>query len=170
MLKLIRRGLWVDAYQKSVLIWIEGLSKTDKTPSKSDIYAVPFPDLDGDLVKTTEHAIASSLLMGMRHADTKIELSDDFDLESSVENLPFEEAADFFKSKVTLPKSEWQELEQKLRFRAFTVARLAECDFIEEARRRILHAIEAGETLPEILADIKEIVKKDGSTFDSGYW
>ena len=168
MLKLIRRG--GDAYQKSVLIWIEGLSNTDKTPSKSDIYAVPFPDLDGDLVKTTERAIASSLLMGMRHADTKIELSDDFDFESSVENLPFEEAVDFFKSKVTLPKSEWKELEQKLRFRAFTVARLAECDFIEEARRRILHALEEGETLQDILTDIKDIVKKDGSDFKAGYW
>ena len=126
--------------------------------------------MDGDLVKTTERAIASSLLMGMRHADTKIELSDDFDLESSVENLPFEEAVDFFKSKVTLPKSEWQELEQKLRFRAFTVARLAECDFIEEARRRILHALEEGETLQDILTDIKDIVKKDGSDFKAGYW
>ncbi len=160
----------MPALQKSVLTWIEGLLKTDKTPSKSDIYAVPFPDLDGDLVKTTERAIASSLLMGMRHADTKIELSDDFDLESSVENLPFEEAVDFFKSKVTLPKSEWQELEQKLRFRAFTVARLAECDFIEEARRRILHALEEGETLQDILTDIKDIVKKDGSDFKAGYW
>ena len=126
--------------------------------------------MDGDLVKTTERAIASSLLMGMRHADTKIELSDDFEFETSAENLPFEEAVDFFKSKVTLPKSEWQELEQKLRFRAFTVARLAECDFIEEARLRILHALEEGETLQDILADIKDIVKKDGSDFKAGYW
>ena len=126
--------------------------------------------MDGDLVKTTERAIASSLLMGMQHADTKIELSDDFDFETSAENLPFEEAVDFFKSKVTLPKSEWQELEQKLRFRAFTVARLAECDFIEEARLRILHALEEGETLQDILADIKDIVKKDGSDFKAGYW
>ena len=126
--------------------------------------------MDGDLVKTTERAIASSLLMGMRHADTKIELSDDFEFETSAENLPFEEAVDFFKSKVTLPKSEWQELEQKLRFRAFTVARLAECDFIEEARRRILHALEEGETLQDILTDIKDIVKKDGSDFKAGYW
>ena len=160
----------MPALQKNVLAWIEELSKTDKTPSKSDIYALPFPDLDSDFVKTAEKAIATSLLMGMRHAETKLELSDDFNFETSAANLPFEEAADFFKSKVTLPKSEWKELEQKLRFRAFTVARLAECDFIEEARLRILHAIEAGETLPEILADIKEIVKKDGSTFDSGYW
>jgi len=59
--------------------------------------------------------------MGMDHATRKINAAD-----TEIPPLPFEEAVSFMKGRVPMTKTEWNELEPKLRFRAFTVARLAD--------------------------------------------
>ena len=113
--------------------------------------------------------------MGMEHAGNTLSLSDDdkqpeSGLSFSTKPLPFEEAADFFKSKIPMTKEEWESLEPKLRFRAFTVAKLAEEDYIEMVRGRLLHAIEHGEGVSETWKDIKSIAEDIGAPFSAQYW
>ena len=111
----------------------------------------------------------------MEHAAGNISLADDsgqldLDISFSVEPLPFEEAIDFFKGKVSLTKEEWEELEPKLRFRAFTVARLAEADHIEMLRGRLLNAMEKGEYFTETWKDIKAFTEDADQPFSARYF
>ena len=121
------------------------------------------------------NTFASALLIGMEHAAGNISLADDsgqldLDISFSVEPLPFEEAIDFFKGKVSLTKEEWEELEPKLRFRAFTVARLAEADHIEMLRGRLLHAMEKGEHFAETWKDVRAFTEDADQPFSARYF
>lgn len=123
----------------------------------------------------TMNTFASSLLIGMEHAAGNISLADDtgqpdLDISFSAEPLPFEEAIDFFKGKISLTKEEWEELEPKLRFRAFTVARLAEADHIEMLRGRLLNAMEKGEYFTETWKDIKAFTEDADQPFSARYF
>ena len=123
----------------------------------------------------TMNTFASSLLIGMEHAAGNISLADDeiqpdLDISFSAEPLPFEEAIDFFKGKVSLIKEDWEELEPKLRFRAFTVARLAESDHIEMLRGRLLNAMEKGEYFTETWKDIKAFTEDADQPFSARYF
>lgn len=111
----------------------------------------------------------------MEHAAGNISLADDeiqpdLDISFSAEPLPFEEAIDFFKGKVSLTKEEWEELEPKLRFRAFTAARLAEADHIEMLRGRLLHAMEKGEHFTETWKDVKAFTEDADQPFSARYF
>lgn len=123
----------------------------------------------------TMNTFASALLIGMEHAAGNISLADDtgqpdLDISFSVEPLPFEEAIDFFKGKVSFTKDEWEDLEPKLRFRAFTVARLAEADHIEMLRGRLLHAMEKGEYFTETWKDVRAFTEDAGQPFSARYF
>jgi hypothetical protein len=69
----------------------------------------------------------------MDHAARKINMAD-----KEIPPLPFEEAVSFMKSRIPMTKTEWNGLEPKLRFRAFTVARLAQVDYIDTVRGRLV--------------------------------
>lgn len=112
-----------------------------------------------------------AFLMGMDHAENKIELEDIGEI--ILEPLSFEEAEKLFKARVPMTKKEWKELEAKLRFRAFTVARLTELDAIENIRRRILKVLEEGKTLSQFWdeAGRDELLKRAGFyRGDPWYW
>lgn len=79
----------------------------------------------------------------------------------SPDPLPFDEAVKFMKARLPLTKAEWSDLEPKLRFRAFTVARLAQIDTIEAVRKRLISALEKGGTLEGFWKD-KEFRKISG--------
>lgn len=109
--------------------------------------------------------------MGMDHAYSRIELS-----EVGViipEPVTFEEAVKLFKMRVPMTKKEWQELEAKLRFRAFTVARLTELDSVEAVRKRVIKAIEEGKTLRQFWEEAgrDELLRRAGfHRGDPWYW
>ncbi|WP_428769362.1 phage minor head protein [Treponema sp. HNW] len=92
------------------------------------------------------------------------------DISFAAEPLPFEEAIDFFKGKISFTKEEWEDLEPKFRFRAFTVARLAEADHIEMLRGRLLHAMEKGEHFAETWKDVKAFTEDADQPFSAGYF
>ena len=111
----------------------------------------------------------------MEHAAGNISLADDeiqpdLDISFSAEPLHFEEAIDFFKGKVSLTKEEWENLEPKLRFRAFTVSRLAEADHIEMLRGRLLNAMEKGEYFTETWKDVKTFTEDADQPFSARYF
>ncbi len=111
--------------------------------------------------------LAGALLLGMDHADQKFQLED-----SAPEHhpIPFEEAIQFLKARVSLTKAEWDALEPKLAFRAFTMAKLTQCDYIEAVRGRLVSALEKGEGFEQLWNDVKSIAESDGTTISPGYW
>ncbi|MEL5718761.1 MAG: phage minor head protein, partial [Treponema pedis] len=67
-------------------------------------------------------------------------------------------------------KKEWSDLERKLQFRAFTVARLTEEDYIQAVKNKLVAALENGEGIAETWEDVKAIAEKNGAGFSPGYW
>ncbi|WP_252714498.1 phage head morphogenesis protein [Treponema phagedenis] len=61
-------------------------------------------------------------------------------------------------------------MEPKFRFRAFTVARLSECDHIEDVRKRLIQALEKGEGWQESWEEIESFTKNIRKPFLPGYW
>ncbi|TCW61802.1 phage head morphogenesis protein [Treponema sp. J25] len=61
-------------------------------------------------------------------------------------------------------------MEPKLAFRAFTLAKLTQCDYIEAVRGRLVTALEKGEGFEQLWNDIKGIAESDGATIKPGYW
>lgn len=121
-----------------------------------------------ELIEKTEKALVLSFLMGMDHAESKIEMEDIIP-----EPISFEEAIDLFRMRVPMTKKEWNELEKRLRFRAFTVARLTELDAIEAIRRRVLKVLEEGKTLSQFWdeAGRDELLRRAGFyRGDPWYW
>ncbi|NVP25498.1 minor capsid protein [Treponema phagedenis] len=119
--------------------------------------------------------IAGAFLLGFNHAGITLQkkdvnLADNVSYTSAVDPLPFEEAIGFLKSKVSIEKQVWDALEPKFRFRAFTVARLSECDHIEDVRKRLIQALEKGEGWQESWEEIESFTKNIRKPFLPGYW
>lgn len=67
-------------------------------------------------------------------------------------------------------ESKWIVLRAKLAFRAFTLAKLTQCDYIEAVRGRLVYALEKGEGFEQAWEDVRALAEEDGSTIKSGYW
>jgi hypothetical protein len=146
--------------------YLYSLSKTNIPPLKEQLEKPYLPDIDPDFVRETQTLITAALLLGMDHASRKLDAADE-----EIPPLPFEEAVSFMKSRIPMTKAEWNALEPKLRFRAFTVARLTQLDYIEAVRGRLVSAIEKGEGYASTWSDIKAIAAEDGAlNFKPGYW
>ena len=83
--------------------------------------------------------------------------------------MPFTEAVDFLKSKVPMTKDEWNALNRKLQFRAFTMAKLGTATEIETAKQILADAVEKGETYAESWQTLKDSLGGNPS-FKPGYW
>ncbi|HFC96856.1 MAG TPA: hypothetical protein ENJ40_00155 [Thermosulfurimonas dismutans] len=116
----------------------------------------------GRLWDLTYQVLATAFLMGMNHAGERLEMAGLAEI--MPEPLPFEEAAAFFRARVPLTREEWDELEVKLRFRAFTVARLTELDAVNRIREKLLKVIEEGKTFQQFMAEAgeDELLRKAG--------
>ncbi len=68
-----------------------------------------------------------------------------------------------------LTKAEWKKLEPKLRFRAFTVAKLGTAEEIEKAKKILTRAIKDGETYAATWQTVKETLNGKG-TLNPNYW
>ena len=151
---------------KTLSAYLKTLSGTDAPPSKEQLEEPFIPETDPDLVRETETLIATALLLGMDHASRKLNAADE-----EIPPLPFDEAVSFMKSRIPVTKAEWNTLEPKLRFRAFTVARLAQCDYIDAARGRLISAMQDGQGFASTRNDIKAIAEADGAfNLKPGYW
>ena len=152
----------------TVIEYLNSLQKNHVIPTKEQLEKPFIPEVDPALVKETETLIATALLLGMDHALRKLDAAD-----TKIPSLTFEEAASFLKSRIPVTKAEWNALEPKLRFRAFTVARLAQCDYIETARQVLYRSFESGKGAAETykqLRTIQTLVKDDALKLRPGYW
>lgn len=101
--------------------------------------------------------------MGMDHSSSDIELSDTGD-EADPEPASFDEAIVFLRSRIPMKKKEFEKLDSRLRFRAFTVARLAQYDAIEAIKQQLIKAQSSGVSVAEFWAQTgrDEFLKKAG--------
>jgi hypothetical protein len=147
---------------------LQSLSDAETPPSIEQLKKPYLPELDPGLARETETLIATALLTGMDHALNKLDMAD-----AEIPPLPFEEAVAFMKSRVPVTKTEWNALEPKLRFRAFTVARLAQLDYIDTARQVLVKALETGKGTAEAHKQwqaIQTLVRDDALQLRPGYW
>jgi len=118
------------------------------------------------LIETSEKLFALSWILGMDHAAPASSL----DLADTPKALSFEEAIAFMKSRVSVTKEEWRDLEPKLRFRAFTVAALSSHDGVDQVRRMITSAIEEGKGVGQFWTETRALDAAGLSGDSPKYW
>lgn len=77
-------------------------------------------------------------------------------------SLPFSQAVDFFRDKVSLPSERWDDLWQGMHSRAFVVAGATKTELLADLRGAVDKAISQGTTLAEFRKDFDSIVEKHG--------
>ena len=132
-------------------------------------YALPSLPPDRDFIKTFETLISSAFMLGVFHAGEEQGAVNAAD-ETDVPPIPFSEAVGFLKSKVPMTKDEWLSLEKKMRFRAFTMAKLGEVNVIETVKNQLVKAMESGEGFAQSFETVKAIAKASGKTLKPFYW
>ncbi len=146
--------------------YLNNVKNADKT-----LLEKPFiPDTSADIVRNIEQCLISSYLLGQIHAEEenperKINAGD-----GDIPPVPFAEAIDFLKARVPMTKKEWEKLEPKLRFRAFTVAKLGTAVEIETAKQVLISALEKGESYSQTWEMMNDIFGKGELGFKAGYW
>jgi len=78
--------------------------------------------------------------------------------------LPFEEAIEYWRSRVLLPPETFRELVDEARSRAFSVAGAARADIIQDVYDALQRVMEEGLPLAEFKREIAEIVEEQGWT------
>lgn len=141
-----------------------------KNAKKSDLEKPFIPEDNADFILAIERCFISSYLLGMIHAeeenpDRKINAGD-----GDIPPVPFSEAIDFLKARVPMTKKDWEKLEPKLRFRAFTVAKLGTAVEIETAKQILISALEKGESYSQTWEIMNDIFGKGQLGFKAGYW
>lgn len=81
------------------------------------------------------------------------------------ENLPFDEAIEFFRGKVNVPTEHWDDLWKGMHSRGFMVAGAMQEDMLESFRQAIDKALAEGTTLAEFQKTFDEEVARTGWSY-----
>ncbi|MDT8383006.1 MAG: PBECR2 nuclease fold domain-containing protein [Gammaproteobacteria bacterium] len=84
------------------------------------------------------------------------------------EKLPFPEAIDFFRQKLSLPTETWTDIWEGMHARAFVVAGAMKQDLLTDFRSAVDRAITDGVTLDTFRKDFDSIVQKHGWAYKGG--
>ena len=150
---------------------------------KKEDYGAVFPDETEDAVAATaegyvhavEQLIASSYMLGMIHADEDNPRKDKSftaadEAQEEIPAITFEKAKEFLSSKIPMTKSEWLKLEPKLRFRAFTVAKLGQAELIDRVKWELVRSLEDGTGYAETWNNIRDLAENSIGDFNPWYW
>ena len=148
---------------------------------KKENYSSLFPEETADAVAATadgyvhavEQLIASSYMLGMVHADEEKPRNGFTAADENAEEIPairFEEAKNFLASKIPMTKSEWLNLEPKLRFRAFTVAKIGQAELIDRVKWELVRSLEEGTGYAETWNNIRDLAENSIGDFNPWYW
>jgi hypothetical protein len=89
-----------------------------------------------------------------------------------VDVLPFEEALEFLQTQIPLTRESYYALDDRLRFRAFTVGRLTDCDAVNRVKGILRRNLESGGTVADFYRVTDEEIL-NGAGFGKGnmsYW
>ena len=148
--------------------------KENRPPEKKEIETFSIEAVetaeDKALFDFTQRVLLLSLLLGNEHADRRVQLADDdFGIGASF-GVPSKDALAYLKSQIPVTKEEYAELERKVQFRAFTVSKLAEADFVNKAKMSLIDGIEHSKSFPEIWDEFKKIGSEAGVDISAGYF
>ena len=167
---------------KGFLTAIKGKENQVKNVKKEE-YSTLFPEETASAVAATadgyvhavEQLIASSYILGMIHADEEksrngksITASDEAPEE--IPAVPFEKAKEFLASKIPMTKPEWLKLEPKLRFRAFTVAKLGQAELVDRVKWELVRSLKEGTGYAETWNNIRDLADNSIGDFNPWYW
>ncbi len=82
--------------------------------------------------------------------------------------VPFGEAIDYFRQKVSMPTRTWTDLWEGMHSRAFVVAGATQTDLIADLRNAVAKALEQGTTIAEFRKDFDQAVAKAGWSYNGG--
>lgn len=83
-------------------------------------------------------------------------------------SLPFQEAVDYFNSKINLPTAAWTDIWEGMHARAFVVAGATKDELLTDLRNAVRKSIEDGTTLEQFRKDFDTIVKNHGWPYKGG--
>ncbi len=144
--------------------WLDQVK--DATAEELEQAAIPGTDTSA-LQESAFRLVASSYMLGLIHAaeeEPGKSLADDI-----IPPVPFAEAVKFLAAKIPLAKAEWEKLEPRIRFRAFTVALLGAAHEIAAAQQLLARALEDGSGYAETWYRLKDKVAA-GESLTPGYW
>ncbi|MBQ0167256.1 MAG: minor capsid protein, partial [Treponema sp.] len=145
--------------------YLESVKNADKAALEK-----PFTiENDAEFVHNVEQLIASSYMLGIYHADEETGKNVNA-ADTDIPPIPFTEAVNFLKEKVPMTKEAWSSLEPKIRFRAFTVAKLGSAKTIDVARQQLIGALEDGSGYAETWQRIKDTLQDEAKSLTPGYW
>ena len=161
-------------FQNAFTTHFEKALKENRPPEKKEIETFSIEAVetaeDKALFDFTQRVLLLSLLLGNEHADRRVQLADDdFGIGASF-GVPSKDALEYLKSQIPLTKDEYAELERKVQFRAFTVSKLAEADFVNKAKMSLIDGIEHSKSFSEIWDEFKKIGSDAGVDISAGYF
>ena len=109
-------------------------------------------------------------MLGLIHAEEENPAKKINAADEEIPPVKFEQAVDFLKSKVPMSKDEWKALEPKLRFRAFTVAKLGSAEVVDKAKQVLINALETGGNYKTTWEELKDRVDTDSLKIKPNYW
>lgn len=109
-------------------------------------------------------------MLGLIHAEEENPAKKINAADEEIPPVKFDEAVGFLKSKVPMSKDEWKALEPKLRFRAFTVAKLGSAEVVDKAKQVLINALETGGNYKTTWEELKKRVDTDSLKIKPNYW
>ncbi|TPW17908.1 MAG: virion morphoproteinis late F orf [Halothiobacillaceae bacterium] len=80
-------------------------------------------------------------------------------------SIPFTEAIDYFKGKLTLPTEFWDQIDGETHAKVFTVAGVIKIDLLTDIRKAVDDAITNGTTITEFRKQFDAAVQKHGWSY-----
>lgn len=162
---------WLDLLEPVAEAWddylLSVLPKIERIESPPGVLSLA-------LEEAIYRTIMISWLLGRMHVQESAPKALNFrdDIPDEVE-LPHEEAIEYLKSRTSMPRDTFYDLEAAGRFRAFTVAKVAGMDAIEETKKRLIASLAEGQSMTQFIqsARANEIIQKGGfSKSTPWYW
>jgi len=142
-----------ESLLRRIRAWLKDIANN---PEKFEDKTAVLPP-DSDAMAAAHELFMRSFLMGIDDALPKGEKKkNDFAdtpllPDMPISTLPFEQAVSFLRTQIPLTKKEYYALDDKLRFRAFTVGRLNDADTVNHMKGIMLHNLEQGGGLSSFL-------------------
>lgn len=86
-------------------------------------------------------------------------------MDTEFKSLPFDEAIDFFRQKVSLPTAKWTDLWEGMHSRAFVVAGAMKSELLSDLYGSIDKALKEGTTIEDFRKDFDKTVAKHGWSY-----
>lgn len=154
-----------DSYAERLKSFFKDVEK-----NRDLLNTVKFLPADYSAITTAYQYFIKSALLGISHTVEKKEFDDTPGIED-IESMPFTEAVEYLKARTSISAEEYYQLSDRLKYKAFTVSRIADGDSVEKIKGRITKALKEGGGMKEFLQMQKdEILNKVGLGSSNGYY